>query len=41
MASKASMLKSGVKKTGSGLFAGMSPIKEEAKEVKTEEKKVE
>lgn len=35
MASKASMLKSGVKKTGTGLFAGMSPINEEKNNVKS------
>ena len=36
MASKASMLKSGVRKTGTGLFAGMQAIKED--EVKEETK---
>ncbi len=35
MASKASMLKSGVKKTGTGLFAGMSPINEDKNSVKS------
>ena len=35
MASKASMLKSGVKKTGTGLFAGMSPINEDKNNVKS------
>lgn len=35
MASKASMLKSGVKKTGTGLFAGMSPINDEKSIVKS------
>ena len=42
MASKASMLKSGVRKTGTGLFAGMQAIKEEEikEDVKEENKTV-
>ena len=40
MASKASMLKSGVRKTGTGLFAGMQAIKEDEVKEKTVEEHV-